>query len=250
MLSASMGITHNLYAAPDIYDKVFPLDSAEVRFWRELLGGGDGAVLDLGAGSCDLVYQLGFQLPVALDPDALLLSGASEHKRGLRASALAIPLRSSSCGAVFSRLFSVSYAVARKPDEFLPIVAHELRRVAMPGATVALEIPLAWRPSRLQWIEETAPIDEELTYRFRYLELSLRHAKGAVIDTEISVAAGGVQWQLEAPLFVFTPAGAASWAATAGLQEVRFYASYDVGTGTLSPPEDVLRGVLVGRRSS
>lgn len=245
-----MIFNEDLYGSPEVYGRVFPLDEEELAFWKGMTGGtGAGPLLDLGAGPSGLAAMLGAPMPVALDPCAELLA-FSPMSRRVRGDALALPFASGMVGAVVSRLFGLAYAAGFAPAKRLELLASELGRVLASGGVVALEIPINVRPRRLQWIEENAEIARGLFYRFRYLDLAADHELGAALNTEITVeGADGLRWEMEAPLFVFTPEGARRWAAAAGLNDVRFYACYDLTTETSTPPDDALRAVLSGRRS-
>lgn len=253
---------HDLYLNARLYGRVFPLDAEELAFWRTLAAGGRapggaperaaGLLLDLGAGPSALADHLGdgrAVATVALDPCRPLLA-ASPARRRLQADAASLPLRAACAAAAVSRLFGLAYAAAVDPARRLPRLASELGRVLAPGGVAALEIPLAWRPGRLQGLEETAEIAPGILYRFRYFALETQHELGAVLGTRITVEGEADCWELETPLFVFTPDGARRWAATAGLGDVRFFAPYDLETETPTPPPDTLRGILHGRKEN
>lgn len=239
-----------LYHDPALYQRLFPLDDEELQFWKGLVGGRGGALLDIGAGPSPLSRQLTAELPVAVDISAPMLRGGGQKKNCVQADASALPLANHSIQTVICRLFGIAYAAAPHPVTNFPRLAAELRRVIAPSGVAALELPLAHKPRKLQGLEERYEIEPGVHYAFRYFEVTDEHEFGARLDTQITVQSCSQIWETSAPLFVFTPAGALTWANLAGLEGVEFYASYDLQTRTGTPPADVLRGVLVGQRGS
>lgn len=240
----------DLYNEAQLYNLLYPFDDDELAFWKALItveGNTTASLfLDIGSGSSPLAELLAPDQGISLDPCRDLLA-TSPTSRRLQADAAALPLRSGSVRGIISRLFGVAYAAAQNPRDRLPFLAAQIRRVLQPDGVVALEIPLTARPRSLQGMEESVEIRPGMMYRFRYFAVELEHEYGSVLDTEINVENAEDQWQLHAPLFVFTPEGALRWAAEAGLRDTCFYASYDLSTATTAPPSDALRGVLCGR---
>ncbi len=236
-----------LYVDPALYSRVFPPDAGEAAFFTALLKAvpPGAAVLDAGCGTASLAAMLPLQV-VGLDRCRELLRAAPAPVQTVEADLTALPFRKGTLGGAFSRLFGYGYALGEVPG-WAAAIAEELGRVLRPGAPVALEVPLAHRPSRLQGIEERAVLPGGLAYRFRYLDVLEETAFGTVLATRIEVRdPAGEEWHLAAPLHVYTPEGARAWLAHAGITEVRFHAPYDLASGTAEPPEDCLRAVAVG----
>ena len=68
----------------EIYDQIFPLNQAFLKFLRDYLPEGGGRVLDLGCGPGDMVGLLaeeGYQA-VGIDSSEGMITAAKAHQRG------------------------------------------------------------------------------------------------------------------------------------------------------------------------
>jgi hypothetical protein len=231
-----------LYSDWATYDRVFPLAAEEIDCYQTLLdrhGPVTGWVADLGAGGGALAAALRLRWSVlAID----LLAGA--RGAAVRGDLSRPPLRSGVLGASVCRLFGVAYA-AGAAGGVAPVLAA-LGRCHASGATAVWEWPMAWRPERLQGLEEHAPLPGGGEYRFRYLDVLAAGEWGAILATRIEVT-GPANRLVEAPLAVLRLGSVAATLAGAGWQLEAMYPSYDAGEATLAPPEDCLRGVVVMR---
>lgn len=236
----------NLYDFPEVYSRVFPVDEEDLNFFAAMGAECGGPILDAGAGTGALaagIAAAGGHEVVALDLSRILLRGA---RNGCAGDLFALPFRDASFRFAYSRLFGYAYACAQNIAE-CGLLARELGRVVKSGAKIAIEVPLAYQPKRLQGIREQAVLDAA-TYEFRYLDLLRSGDHGAILDTSITVQAEGDTCMLKVPIHVFTPEGAAAWLAQGGFVVESFYASYDLRSATHAPPKDCLRAVIVGKR--
>ncbi len=245
--------SRQLYESPGLYGRIFPADAEDAAFFAALMrlesrmGALEGPVLDAACGTGALTGLLGLPV-VGLDRCRELLRVAPAGVRAVAGDLLALPFASTSLAGAFSRLFGYGYAAGERPEQARALAA-ELGRILRPGAPVALEVPLAYRPDRLQGMEEHATLPGGLGYRFRYLDVLQETAFGAVLASRIEVTApAGESWMLAAPLHVYTPEGMCGWLGEAGVMAVRFHAPYDPGSGTAEPPADCLRAIAAGTR--
>jgi SAM-dependent methyltransferase len=233
----------NLYSDVSLYREVFPLEEQEVLFFKALIQ--EGMVLDLGCGNGQLGYCLG---GVGIDLESTMLDGKKNSV--IAGDLLSLPLKDALIHNVICRLFGVSYAIGAAGENAVQAIEtfhREISRVMAPGARLVIEIPIAWSPSSLCGVEETVDINPGITYRFQYLDLWIRTAYGAVLDSLIEVGGdGGIVHTIHSPLHVFTPDGALEWMKSLGCSDCFFYASYDLESKTKTPPDDCLRGVVVG----
>lgn len=243
-----------LYGAPELYERVFPLDEEEVGFFASMIrrsGGGQfGILLDAGCGTGSVGRAVADRLGghfVGVDASMEILRGGGDTSDLSRADVFALPFRDGAFDAVVSRLLSYGYALGAGTHD-PAVAAMEIGRVLSVGGIAALEIPLAWRPERLVGVEERAEVAGEMSYRCRYLDVLGETAFGVVLDSEIVVEIGGAKWEIRAPMHIHTPDGARRWLAAGGLSVRAFHAPYDVATGTLEPPEDCLRSIVCAVR--
>jgi SAM-dependent methyltransferase len=235
-----------LYAYPSIYRKVFPVEEESLAFYARAVGG-HAQMLDVGGGTGEFAERLSERAGARVmnvDIDARMLRAG---RGGIAGSAVALPFADQSFGAVVSRLLSVGYAIGAEP-ELGAEVAREIGRVLKPDGIVALEVPLAHAPRKLQGVEERADLGEGLEYSFRWLELLQQTEWGALLESLIEVRRGSDCWSIAAPLHVFTPEGALRWLSVGELKLRGFCAPYDWGTLTTDPPRDCLRGIVLSRR--
>lgn len=238
---------NSLYDDPMVHDVVFPVDALDARFFRSLIPEKEkGVVVDGGAGSCALIEKVANPdlYGVGLDLSPQMLRGKARAQPAVCADLFAMPFADRTVLGVISRLFGYAYAMAASEREDL---LHETARVLMPGGALAIEVPMAWRPPRLCGVQESTQINEDLHYRFRYLDVLRESSWGSVLACEIEVTSPDNKYRLDAPLHVFTPYGAREWVEDAGLEFLHFYAPYDRRTSTSRPPADCLRAVVLAR---
>lgn len=243
----------SLYANPSLYGLVFPSDQETADFYSKIIDGTKGPVIDLGCGNGELSFQLSRRsrrFTAGVDLSLELLRGRPADFPCIQGDIMSLPFQCSSAGVLVSCLFAPSYAVASKPEKAadrLEVLASEIRRVLKGDGRVAAELPLAYRPRRLQGIEERATLSETVHYRFEYLDVILKTKFGAVLSSHIEVTTDDGVWEVDDPLHVFTPEGARRWFEKMGLSDVHFCASYDLSTRTRTPPDDCLRAVAIAQ---
>lgn len=237
----------SLYADPAMYSRIFPVEEEDVAFFAELVGNGEGWLLDAAGGTGELGGRVAERIAtraICLDLEAGLLAGPTAVQGDLRA----LPLADAAFHTIVSRLFGYGYAVGFDPMAATQLAA-ELSRVLSPGGVAAMEVPLAWKPGDLVGLEEAADLGGGLRYRFRYGRRLSRTPYGSILSSTISARQGTDEWRLEAPLHVFTPNGVREWLEGPGLRVEAFFAPYDLRTRTRRPPRDVLRAVVLASQS-
>ncbi|MDK2971163.1 MAG: hypothetical protein PWP23_918 [Candidatus Sumerlaeota bacterium] len=239
-----------LYEAPDLYARAFePPDPGQAGFFATLLGSPGGRVLSLGCGEGRLEETLARHGLRFVGIDASVAMAARAARRdpfGLYVAARmeALPLAPAGYAGALSALLSFAYLTQRAQQE---AVLRWLAVALMPGAPLVLEIPLAWRPRRLQGISERHEFGGG-EYAFHYFDVLEENDSGAVLATAMRIATPEAVAERHAPLMVFTPPGIRELLEAAGFEGVRFHAPYDLESGTESPPRDCLRGVVVAQR--
>lgn len=156
------------------------------------------------------------------------------------------PFADASADAFVAPLLGFAYvADERAVDEALDAIA----RIVRPDGILALELPVAHRPERLQGVEEAATLANGVAYSFRYLDLECDCGDFAILHTAMGVARDVDVAERHAPLAVWRPRGIARRLRRAGWSNVRFLAPYDIATETDTPPPDSLRAIVVADRS-
>lgn len=235
---------NSLYEDWAAYRLLFPTDEESLLFYRAVTNGCQ-RILDAGCGPGDLAQLLESENRLVVGVD--LVQPPPGPGSLVRGDLLRLPFGDGSFDGVVSRLFGVAYAAG--VGRAAPLqVAAELARVSAEGARFALELPVAWRPHRLQGLEESTPIIGGFHYRFRYLDELERNAFGSVLQTSIVLSRDSEVYSVDAPLQVFTPDGAGAWFDAANADIEGFCAPYDLGTLTKEPPADCLRAVVYGSR--
>lgn len=234
-----------LYSNWIIYSRLFPVEDDSASFFAALLPP-DGCVLDAGCGSGELAERLRTATRDVVGLD-LAFPAASLARRAARGDLRALPFAADSFEAIVSRLFGLAYASGCDKAS-AEVIANEVGRVSTERAVMAIEVPLAWRPHRLQGLEEVAQIDAGAHYRFRYLDELFRSQFGSAIQTSIEFIAEGNEYRVDAPLMVFHPEGMQKWLSLAGFGEPNYFAPYDLETSSNQPPDDCLRAVVQAAR--
>jgi hypothetical protein len=119
-----------------------------------------------------------------------------------------------------------------------------LARVLKANAAAVLELPVAWRPQRLQGLEERWS-EGEIQYRFRYLDVLSSTPYGVIIATLIEAKVGVEERVVDAPFHVFTPSGLEAWCDRAGLTPPTYHPAYELLMAEEEAPADILRAVIV-----
>ncbi len=222
---------------------MFPVDEEEVKFFQGILShsGDDSPVLDAGCGSGLLAKSLGRQI-IGVE----LLPGKSSDLKffPIRGDLLTLPCQDGIISCVISRLFGYAYAANKSRN--LEILAKELGRVLSPAGTIAIELPVAHQPKKLQGISEK--IDSDPGYEFRYYDIIEETPFGAILASEIEVNWEGKAFYIRAPIHVYTPDGVRNWLKISRVEKIRFCAPYDLKTETETPPKDCLRAVVLGTK--
>lgn len=235
---------------PDTFAAIFPApDSEEEQFLGTAL-----AAVPHGAFVADLGCGRG-RLATALPPHARTvgLDISRDWLRGARGSyglevlgdLAHLPFRSGTFSAAISGLLSMNHATSE--EEFARHLG-EAARVLTPGGLLVAELSVAWKPERLQGVEErwTGPADE--SFRFSFADLVSRSEAGATIHAAMSIRIGVDTWESAFVLFVPTPTGLNNMLELTGFGEVLHHAPHDWGSATATPPADCLRAVTIARR--
>jgi len=240
-----------LYRAPDIHRRLYPMDDEERAFFSALpvLR---GRVLDLGCGDGSLAGFLaegGAEPVVGIDLSPTMLSTAPTAIYRVRGDIANLPIRNESFDAVVCRLYGISYALGAEVigGGGIYSIGSEIARVTVPGGRLVMEAPMAHRPASLAGVRETSLLDG-LGYSFDYLDVLAKLPEGVVLDTRILARDQDTEWELRAPIFVFSPGGAADWLSRAGFSAPTFCAAYDLSTETRNPPLDCLRAIVLSTK--
>lgn len=233
---AEFSDSRRLYARPDLYRRVFPVDAEESGFFATFLSG-EVRVVDLGGGGGELLAAMGVG-GLTLDLSRELLAGGTGPR--VRGRIEGMPFAEGVFDAAISRLFGVAYAAAMVPVED---IWREVARVLSPGGQIVLELPLHYRPRALQGVEERAEVAGG-AYRFRYLDVLRETEWGAVLAAEIEFVLAGDRYRVEDPLHVFSPEALVRLLREAGFGAVQFFPSYDAGSPCEFPPAECHRGVV------
>lgn len=238
-----------LYRNPRLYDRVFPVDGEEVDFFAGLIDScsPNTMVVDLGSGTGRFTGLLEIALGrpmVGIDREVAMVRGAKD----ICGCLMRLPFSNRSVGAFTSRLFGVAYAMAGNWETSgagYTQALEEIIRCLVPGGIAALEVPIAHLPHRLMGVEESARLEPDLVYSFRYLDVLRRTEIGAILDTRIDVQLAGEKSHIHAPIHVFIPHQLSQWLTDHGCKLIGYCAPYDMATLTDVPPEESLRGVVV-----
>ncbi len=245
-----------LYDSPHWYDAALgKAEADEVEFYHRILTG-DGAtpspfVLSMGCGTGRIESPLsgagvrfaGFDASIAMtreakhrDPQGFYVAARFE----------APPFSKMQFDGAMSGLLSFAYLTNEKDArKTVAWTASVLR----PHTPLVLELPVAYKPRKLQGIEESFAW-EDGEYSFRYLDVERESPYFSVLHTVLSVEWRGRRAERCAPFAVYTPDGIRAMLTENRLYEmVRFFAPYDCATETEKPPADCLRAMVVARRT-
>lgn len=237
----------SLYERPDLYDSAFGDGDEEAAFFAAILGTARRVVVG-GCGTGRVSSALanrGFDV-VGFDLSLAMLRAARRHP-AVAARFEAPPFAAGCADAFVAPLLGFAYvADVAGIDAALDAFA----RIVRDGGVLALELPVAHRPERLQGVEEAATLPDGVEYSFRYLDLEREDGDFAVLHTTMRVATDGEAAERSAPLAVWRPDGIRRRLENGGCwRNVRCFAPYDVDSATDIPPSDCLRAIVVAERS-
>ncbi len=241
----------------DLYDSLFgEVDEEETGFYAALFADAPNRnVLSLGCGTGRLEAALstaGFHITGVDASEAMLARARQRDPRGRyvasRMEDMPERLPGEPFGAVVSSTLSFAYITEAKTAQC--VIADCARRM-QPGGFLALDIPVAPEPRRLQGTLETMDTISGHHYQFMWHDVIAEDETRAVLDTEIRIGCAQRAATRHARLAVWRPGGIRRLIEESGLfTNTLFHAPHDIATATTIPPADCLRAIVVARRSN
>lgn len=251
-----------LYESPELYEAALGVeaDDDEIGFYTHYLTGGKRfsgqRVLSMACGTARLEAPLskrGANI-VGFDSAPAMVAWARRRDRAgvYREASLQNPPDLGMTGIVefdgaISGLLGAAYLTSMGGWRKLLAWLHKHLH---PNAPVILDLPVCYKPARLQGIEEHARGDAA-DYSFRYLDVLREEEAFTVLATQIEVRAKQKTAVRDAELAVFNPEGLTHLLTEAGhFGQVSFHAPFEIESACAEPPRSCRRSVVVARREA